>query len=113
MHELGILVAVVRSVEAIVHEQQLTKVDTLVLQIGELASVVPHYIEQCYPAAVHGTLLEETLLRIEILPANGRCKACGKVFHVVSNHRICPDCGQDSWELLGGREFMIKEIVAC
>ena len=113
MHELGILVEIVRRVEAVVEQQGLTQVESLVLQIGEMASVVPYFIEQCYPAAVNGTRLENTRLVIEILPANARCRACGKVFHLEKDRRVCPDCGGGDWELLGGREFMIKEIVAC
>jgi hydrogenase nickel incorporation protein HypA/HybF len=113
MHELGIVAEVVRVVEDIARKQQLTKVDTLVLQIGELSSVVPYYVEQCYPAAVYGTMLEDTHLKIEVLPGNARCKSCGKVFNLLKEHRVCPACGTAEWELLGGREFAIKEIVAC
>jgi len=113
MHELGIIAEVVRIVEDIAHKQQLTKVEALVLQIGELSSVVPYYVEQCYPAAAYGTMLENTRLEIEVLPGNGRCNACGKVFNVLEQHRTCPACSGTAYELLGGREFMIKEIVAC
>lgn len=113
MHELGIVVEIVRIVEGIAKKQNLTKVDTLVLQIGELSSVVPYYVEQCYPAAVYGTTLENTRLKIEVLPGNARCQACGTVFNVLQHHRKCPNCGSKGIEVLGGREFMIKEIVAC
>ncbi len=113
MHELGIIAEVVHVVEEIAREQKLTRVETLVLQIGELASVVPYYVEQCYPAAVYGTMLQNTRLEIEILPGNGRCYECRTVFNVLKNNTKCPSCGSTSWELLGGREFMIKEIVAC
>ncbi len=113
MHELGIVAEVVRVVEGIAQKQNVTKIDTLVLQIGELSSVVPYYVEQCYPAAAYGTMLEHTRLQIEVLPANGRCKACGQVYNVVQNRRACPACHSGEAELLGGREFLIKEIVAC
>lgn len=113
MHELGIVAEVVRVVEGIAQKQNVTKIDTLVLQIGELSSVVPYYVEQCYPAAAYGTMLEHTRLQIEVLPANGRCKACGQVYNVVQNRRVCPACCGGEVELLGGREFLIKEIVAC
>lgn len=113
MHELGIVAEVVRVVEKIACEQQLTQIETLVLQIGELSPVIPYYVEQCYPAAAYGTMLENTRLKIEVLPGNGRCQECGKVFNVLKNRRRCPSCKSESWELLGGREFMIKEIVAC
>ena len=112
MHELGIVAEVARIVKDIARRQQLKKIDTIVLQIGELSSVLPYYVEQCYPAAVYGTMLENSRLKIEVLPGNGRCR-CGKVFNLLQNRQVCPDCGGREWELLGGREFLIKEIVAC
>lgn len=89
------------------------KIDTLVIQIGELSSMIPKYIEACYPAAVDGTIMEDTKLVIEILPGNGRCNKCQKVFNLIQNNRQCPDCGGSDWEVLSGREFLIKEIIAC
>ncbi len=112
MHELGIVAEIVRVVEGIAKEQNVTQVETLVLQIGELSSVVPYFVEQCYPAAAYGTMLENTRLVIEVLPGNGRCRACGRVYNILQNHKKCPDCGDQIPEVLGGREFMIKEIVA-
>jgi hydrogenase nickel incorporation protein HypA/HybF len=60
---------------------------------------------------VDGTLLQGTKLEIEVLPANGLCQNCKKVFRVIEQDGICPDCRQKNWELLSGKEFYIKEIV--
>lgn len=113
MHELGIVYNIVKTVEGIVEQNQLSQVDKIVLQIGELSTVVPKYIEACFPAAVDGTLMEETQLEIEILPGNGRCKHCEQVFNIIENQGACPHCKEREWELLCGKEFLIKEIVAC
>ncbi len=113
MHELGVLFEVINKVEDVAKKNGLTKIDTLVLQIGELSSMIPRYIEACYPAAVDGTLLQETKLKIELLPGNGICKKCNKVFNLLGNNQQCPLCGGNDWELLSGKEFMIKEIIAC
>lgn len=112
MHELGVVIEVVKTVERVVLEQKLTKIESLVLQIGELSSMIPKYIEACYPAAVDGTILENTKLKIEVIPANGLCKNCNKVFNIIENKKNCPICNESSFQLLTGREFMIKEIVA-
>lgn len=113
MHELGVVIEVVKTVENIARENALTKIDTLVLQIGELSSMIPRYIEACYPAAVDGTLLQDTKLKIEILPGNGICKKCNKVFNLIENNGKCPHCGNRDVDILCGKEFMIKEIIAC
>jgi hydrogenase nickel incorporation protein HypA/HybF len=56
-----------------------------VLKIGEPSSMIPKYIKAVYPAAVDGTILQDTKLEIEILPGNGLCKECTKVFNVLKN----------------------------
>ncbi len=106
MHELSVVFEIVKSVEKFVQTNNLVKVDKLVLQIGQLSAMIPKYIEECYPAAVDGAILEDTKLEIEILPANGLCKDCKKVFNLIENNKICPHCGCDSWDLLGGENFL-------
>lgn len=113
MHEIGVMIEVVKTVENFARENGVTKIEKLVLQIGELSPMIPRYIEACYPAAVYGTSLENTKLEIEIMPGNGICKDCNKVFNLIANNNICPHCGSRHWEVLCGKEFMIKEIVAC
>lgn len=113
MHELGVVIEVIKTVENFAKKNGLTKIDTLVLQIGELSSMIPKYIEACYPAAVDGTLLQDTKLKIEILPGNAICTKCNKVFNPIENNGKCPNCRSKDYELLCGKEFVIKEIVAC
>jgi hydrogenase nickel incorporation protein HypA/HybF len=113
MHELGVVIEVIKTVEQFAAENGVTKIDTVVLQIGELSSIIPQYVHSVYPAAVDGTAMQDTKLKIEILPGNARCKDCGKVFNVREHNAQCPACGSKQMELLGGREFFIKEIIAC
>ncbi len=112
MHELGIMIEVVKTVESFAQKNGVSKIDTLVLQIGELSPVVPRYIEECYTAAIDGTSLQDTKLKIEILPGNGICKGCNQVFNILEHKKVCPKCSGRDWELLCGREFMVKEIIA-
>ena len=113
MHELGVIIEVVKTVERFAEKNSVKQIDTLVLQIGELSSMIPQYIESCYPAAVDGTLLENTKLKIEVLPGNGMCRECGKVFNLLQSKGKCTGCGAGDFKILSGKEFMIKEIVAC
>lgn len=110
MHELGVVIEVVNTVEKFAQANNVSRVDSLVLQIGELSSMVPKYIEAVYPAATDGTFLSDTELIIEVLPANGMCRDCKKVYHLPETKGVCPVCGSKNPEILSGREFMIKEI---
>lgn len=102
---------VVDVVEKFARENDVEKIETVVLQIGELSSMIPKYVEAVYPAAADGTILEGSKLQIEILPANGRCNECETVFHLVEHDGVCPNCRSTDCDMLGGREFYIKEIV--
>ena len=113
MHEIGVLFEIVKSVEQFANENDVEKIEKLVLQIGELSSMIPKYLKNLYPAAVEGTILDRSQLEIEVLPANGLCKDCNKVFNVVIDKGICPNCDTKNWELLSGKEFYIKEISCC
>ncbi len=110
MHELGVVIEVVSTVERFAQANNVSCIDSLVLQIGEMSSMVPKYIEAVYPAAIEGTILADTELIIEVLPANGMCRACKKVYHLTETKGACPSCGSKNPEILSGREFMIKEI---
>ncbi len=112
MHELGIVIEIVKQVEAFSKEQNIKEIDKLVLQIGELSGVVPHYIEDVYPIAVERTTLKNTKLEIEILPGIGSCKSCGFTYNLFQNNNICPLCDSNEYEVISGTEFMIKEVLA-
>ena len=61
MHELGIVMEIVRVVEDMSKEQGFDSVDSVVLQIGELSPVVPQYVEECWPAAIDGTFMDASV----------------------------------------------------
>ena len=111
MHELGVVMEVVKTVLNFVRDNNIEEIDTLVLQIGELSAMIPKYIEAVYPAAVDGTILEKTKLRIEIIPGNGMCKDCRTVYNLIQNNGSCPKCASKQMELLSGKEFVVKEIL--
>lgn len=112
MHELGIMYHIVEQVLNVVETNQLSEVEAIVLQVGELSSVVPRYLHACYPAAVDGTILENTKLEIEMLPANGICGGCGKIYPLLEHRRVCPKCQGEEYEMISGGEFYLKEIRA-
>lgn len=113
MHELGILSSMLSTLDDIMVEEKLTKIEKIVLQVGEISGVVPSFIEECYPAAVYKTKYEDMKLEMEIIPGIVRCNACGEEFNAYQYDLKCPKCGSQNLTPLSGREFIIKEIVGC
>lgn len=111
MHELSLVMEVINRVDTIAKSNNVSEVDTIVLQIGKIATVVPHFVQACYPAAVDGTWMEHTKLKIETVKASARCNGCAEVFDPIEYHGVCPACSCKEHQILTGREFLIKEIV--
>lgn len=111
MHELGVLLQVVKQVEGVARQNKVSHIEKVVLQVGELSSMIPAYMYKLYPMATEGSILAGSELHIDILPANALCKDCRKVFGIVEHQGICPYCASPSHEIISGREFMIKEIL--
>ena len=111
MHELGILNAMVHTVERVVNEQGIDEVDKLVLEVGELSGIVPRYMEEAWPAARHDTFMENTELELIVVPGIVKCRDCGRVFNAASTDLKCPDCESRNMQILEGNDLMIKEII--
>ncbi len=112
MHELGILSAMLKSIEKIMEEENLHRVEKIVLQVGELSGVIPDYLEKCFPAAIYQTNFTDTQLEIEVIEGIVRCNNCQEQFNGYRHDLICPVCGKQDLEALSGRELLIKEILA-
>lgn len=112
MHELGIVIQIVKQMETFMDENNIRHIDTLVLQVGELSGVVPKYLEDVYPIAVEESKLKDTELELEITPGIGQCEDCGFNYNLVENDNICPKCGGKKFRIITGKEFMIERIHA-
>lgn len=113
MHELGILNSMVHTVQRVVEEQgiNVSDVEKIVIEVGELSGIVPHYIEECWPAARYKSPMERTELELVIIPGMVKCRDCGEVFNAVSADLVCPNCGSKDMEILEGNDLIIRDII--
>lgn len=112
MHELGLMDAVIRTVERLVKEENLTQVQKIVLEIGELSGIVPRFITECYEAVIADTKYENTELVLEILPGIARCNDCHIEFKINIEQLSCPVCKGKNLTPIDGKDLTIKEISA-
>lgn len=113
MHELGILSSMLQTIDKIMIDEKLSRIEKIVLQVGEISGIVPEYITECYPAAVYKTKFEDTRLEMEVIPGIVSCRDCGREFNAREFDLRCPGCGGESLAPVSGREFIIKEIQGC
>ena len=113
MHELGIVFHIIKSVEQVAADNELEKVNAVVLELGEVSGVIPDYLTDCWKwAAAKSELMRGSELKIETLPAVTHCDGCGRDDPTVAHGKTCPHCQSGSTWLLTGNEVNIKEIEA-
>ena len=113
VHELGVVFNVIEAVEEIAKENELKKIESVTLELGEVSTVIPEYLTDCWDWAVkRNDLFGDTKLLLEKIPAVTFCEDCKKTYPTVLHGKICPHCGSGRTYLLQGNEFIIKEISA-
>ena len=105
MHELGTIYYVIDTVEKLAAENDLKKVASITLEVGEVSGIIPEYLSDFWLYARKKTeLFQETELKIEPIHA---------VNPTIPQGKICPHCGSVNTFLITGNEYNIKEIEAC
>ena len=113
MHELGIVFHIMDTIEEIAKEQNLTSVASVTLEVGEVSTVIPSYLEDCWKwAAKKRELFKDSVLKSEKIEAITYCEDCEKTYETVKYAKICPHCGSENTFLIQGNEVQIKEIEA-
>jgi len=112
MHELSLLVEVVKIVEDLVVKNKIQKLRAIVLQVGEVSSVIPSFMVEYFPVVtLDKPFFKDTQLEIEMIPGEAKCLDCGEVFNILKTDGYCSNCHSFEKEVLRGREFLIKELV--
>lgn len=111
MHELGVVFYVIDDVKQIAAENGAEKIKSVTLEIGEVSTVIPAYLTDCWNWAVtKHDIMNGCELKIEQIDAVTYCEDCKKEYPTVKYGKICPHCGSEHTFLLKGNEFNIKEI---
>lgn len=115
MHELGVVFTVIKTVDKIAIENEMEKVASVTLELGEVSTVIPEYLQDCWKWAVQkkSQKMQEAELKIEKIDAITFCEDCKETYPTVEYGKICPHCGSEHTYLLQGNEFNIKEIEGC
>lgn len=114
MHELGVVFHVIKNVEEVAKENDITEIRSITLEIGEVSTVIEEYLRKCWKWSVEkkSELLKSAELIIETIPAVTYCEDCEQTYSTVEHGKVCPYCKSPNTYLVTGNEFKIKEIEA-
>ncbi len=88
-----------------------TQIERLTLNIGELSGVIPEALEFAFEILTAGTMAENALLEINLIPVTCYCQRCDRNFQPQDFVYRCPQCQQISTNILTGSELELASLV--
>ena len=112
MHEASIALSILDIVAEKCREQGCRAVDSITVQIGKAAGIMPDSLMFAFDAAKENTPAKNAKLVVQTVPVGGTCNACRKEFEANDDPYVfaCPLCGSQSFEITSGREMDIVEM---
>ena len=113
MHELSIVTHVAKTLDEVAIENNLKKIGSVTLEIGEVSGIMTDYFEDCWNYfKVKHPILKDSILKLEMIPAITFCEDCKQEYNTMEYGKICPYCQSEHTYLVQGNECNIKEIEA-
>lgn len=111
MHEMSIVRRFMNIAIDTASQNHVTHVKSVVLQVGEMTDLVPHYLQKYYKIASEGTILEGSDLEVEMVPLRVSCNSCGEVYEPMRTpDRLCPKCHSGECHILSGRDVTVAQL---
>jgi len=100
-----------RIVESAAEENHLLRVHKVILEIGQFAGVIIPSLEFAFSVIKKDTILENTEIEINSPPLLLSCHACEAEYLADLEDLSCPVCQAEDFDILQGREMLVKSII--
>jgi len=110
MHEMTIAMNIVDIVCQKANEEKAYKINSVELEIGDLSGIMIDSLNFCFEAACKNTIANGAELNINEIEARAFCKSCKKKFKMESDFSPCPNCDDFNFEIVTGKELLIKSF---
>ncbi len=110
MHELSICQSIIEQVTEISRQNNARIVTKIYIQIGPLSGVEALLLEHAFPVASAGSIAQNAILEIQILPIKIHCNICGNENTADISKLICSACGAWQTSLISGDEMLLKSV---
>lgn len=110
MHEMSIVSGVLDIAENEARAAGARVINSVEIEVGQLAGVEIPSLEFCFEVARRGTLAAGAELVIHEISGLGHCPDCGQDVAVDYFMAVCPACKQGLVEILQGKELRVRCI---
>ena len=110
MHELSVVLGIVKIAEDETAKAKLSKVEMIELEIGTLAGIEFDALDFVWSSAVKDSVLEHAEKRIDIIKGVGKCLDCDSEFELENLYDSCPKCNSLIKGIIKGKELRVKSL---
>ena len=111
MHELSYVLDIIDSVQSVKEKEGFSKVNKIIVNVGQMSGVVPFYLNKYFEEAKKGTFLADTILETVEKEVIIKCEGCNKEYTPRKETRYkCPFCGERKGKLIQGKGITIENI---
>jgi len=110
MHEMSIAQSLVDILDEEMVKNRAKILRSVRLNIGRLSAIVPGALSFCFEIIVSGTHMEGAKLVMEMIPLEGACLDCEKVFEIEDYAFSCPYCKSPNIKTIAGQDLSIVEM---
>lgn len=97
-------------VEKVAGQYQLKRIEKVVLEIGQFSGVEAELLRYAFDVIRKGTLIEEAAIEILSPPLLLYCRKCETEYLGELDDLRCPVCLGEEYDILQGREMVVKSI---
>ena len=110
MHELSIVMGILKIAESETAKAGAEKVDLIELEIGSLAGIEMQALDFAWESAMKDTILENAIRKIDRIEGKAQCMECDAIFVVHNIYDPCPRCQNYLKGILQGKELRVKAL---
>lgn len=112
MHEMSYCLKMVNLAIETCKENDIKKVDKILVEVGQMTGVLPYYLQKYYPKAVKDTILEDSTLEVIEVLVQTKCDQCGNIYNPKKEEKyLCPKCGSGMGKVIKGRDVILKQVI--
>jgi len=110
LHEMSLMQNIMAHALEALAPYHVDKVNTVEVEAGLLANVLPDAFTFAFETLTQGTCMEGAELVVCKAPMRGRCVRCGNEYESSTIPPVCPLCGETAVDVLSGTEVYLRSI---
>ena len=108
MHEVGMLYNLAKAVTEVAEKNNIDRIRSIDVEVGELTAVIPKVFEDYYPIVAEDyPILKDSVVNLKMIPGEAMCRDCHSLYKIVPNEGECPKCHSSFKKILSGMDVRL------